>query len=113
MNLFVKYLFMGFYIKFYAVLAWYINTYFCNHFQRSDTLFFPGSLAVLLHRIDNCPESWPIDGASLQEIRELQALAETISDKALPLIQYSNPLYYSRKLHLQKCILYLCDSSSQ
>jgi hypothetical protein len=59
---------------------------------------------VLLYRIEHDPASWPIDGATLQEIRAVQALAETTSDIGLPFIQASSPMYYQRKFCLQKVI---------
>lgn len=60
------------------------------------TRMVDGTLKVLLYHIEHDLESWPLDGATLQEIRELQALAENISDMAIPYVQASDPLYYSR-----------------
>ena len=59
---------------------------------------FPGILKVLLHHIDYDLETWPLDGATLQTIRDTQALAEAVSDKALPYVEATDPQYYQRKL---------------
>lgn len=60
------------------------------------TRMVDGTLKVLLYHIDHDPESWPLNGATLQDIRELQALADDISDKAITYVAPSDPVYYRR-----------------
>ncbi|XP_060562399.1 UPF0764 protein C16orf89 homolog [Ruditapes philippinarum] len=50
------------------------------------------TLKVLLYHIENDIESWPIDGATIKVIRDLQTLATDISDKALTYVEASDPM---------------------
>ncbi|KAL4239489.1 hypothetical protein ACF0H5_000304 [Mactra antiquata] len=60
------------------------------------TRLVDGTLKVLLYHIRQDLESWSLDESTIKHIQDLQMLAETLSDKAIPYVQQSDPMYYSR-----------------
>ena len=54
-------------------------------------------MEVLLHHIEFDEEAYPLASQTVEQIRELQKLAEDVSDKAIPYVENLDPQYYKGK----------------